>query len=196
MEFGPSYENYTVEELNEALSQLDREAFPDREQKILDELEKRQSANAHSSVEQPEESRLQGIEGQMFSPTQAAVGAFLGGPFASIYFLRKNFETVNDDDGANNATVIGGVIAFVLIIILGFLPENFPNMAIPILTVVITRMLVEKYQCTKQEITSVDSVSFQSNWHVFIAGVISFVAFMVVAVAILLGMDFAGITAL
>ncbi|MGO4894753.1 hypothetical protein [Flavobacterium sp. W21_SRS_FM6] len=130
---------------------------------------------------------------KVYSPTQAALGALLGGPIASAYFIKQNFFALKDDESIKKTNLFGSLaIAFVLAI-LPFLPENFPNMVIPIITIVSTRLLIETFQFKKEDISNSEDLDFQSNWKVFFVGLISLIIFMVIAVSLILTLDALGI---
>ena len=131
---------------------------------------------------------------RVYSPTQAALGAFLGGPKASVFFIKQNFSVLKDGESIKKTNLFGSLaIAFVLAI-LPFLPENFTNMVIPIITIVSTRLLIEKFQFKKEDISNSEDLYFQSNWRVFFVGLISLIIFMIIAVSLILTLDALGIS--
>lgn len=131
---------------------------------------------------------------KVYSPTQASLGAFLGGPIASAYFIKQNFSALNDEESVKNTNKYGSFIIAFLFVILAFLPENLPNMVIPIMTIISTRILVEKYQFKKEDILKSTELDFHSNWRVFFVGLISLVVFIVIGVTLLVVFDLVGIT--
>lgn len=133
---------------------------------------------------------------KVYSPAQASLGAFLGGPIASIFFIKQNFVVLNDEESVKKTNRYGALIIVFLIAILPFLPENFPNMIIPIITIISTRLLVAKFQFTKEVISNNDDLDFHSNWRVFFVSLISLVIFMFIGVSLLLALDFLGIESL
>ncbi len=129
---------------------------------------------------------------RVYSPTQAAMGAFLGGPLASIICLRHNYKVLGNSAGENSVIRYGVVSLIVLLFALPFLPEKFPNMLIPLATIIATRSIVEKHQFTKQAIQASDAFSFQSNWRVFWIGIASLVIFCVIGIAWMIVLDLTG----
>src|SRR6478752_8025106 len=89
---------------------------------------------------------------QVYSPTQAATGAFLGGPLAAIYFIKANYRALGNSAAEKNVTFYGLLATLALMALLPFLPEKFPSMAIPIATLMVTRKLVKQYQFSKHAI--------------------------------------------
>lgn len=130
---------------------------------------------------------------RVYSPTQAALGSFLGGPLASVVFLRWNFQALGNKDAENKTIIFGSIFILALIGILPFLPDKFPNMVIPLATVLGTRMIVEKNQFTKQTISESDSLEFTSNWRVLWVSLLCLFSFFVVAMAVILGLSYLGI---
>ena len=76
---------------------------------------------------------------------------------------------------------------------LPFLPDKFPNMAIPLATIIATRSIVAKYQFTKQDIIESPAMALQSNWRVFWLGLVCAVITFVAIMALMLGLDYFGI---
>ena len=133
---------------------------------------------------------------KVYSPVQASLGAFLGGPIASVFFIKQNFVVLNDDEAVKKTNRYGALVITFFISILPFLPENFPNMIIPIITIISTRLLVEKFQFTKEVISNNDDLDFYSNWRVLFVSLISLVVFMIIGVSLLLALDFFGVESL
>lgn len=121
-------------------------------------------------------------ENKFYSPAQAAMGAFLGGPLASTYFIHQNFKTMNDENGQSQSLMIGLLCSLLMLAILPFLPDNFPSIIIPVITIVSTRLVVEKRQFTKEKIETTDELSFHSNWRVFGVGMASLLLMLVIIV--------------
>ncbi|MGE4543262.1 MAG: hypothetical protein AB7D06_04030 [Pedobacter sp.] len=130
----------------------------------------------------------------IYSPTQAVWGTFLGGPLASVIFLRKNFQVLKNPVAEKKTVLLGTILLLVIIGILPFLPDKFPNMVIPFATTVSTRMIIEKYQFTRQTIVDSDCLTFQSNWCVFFVSIACLVVFFIVAMAFMLSLEYFGIT--
>ena len=129
----------------------------------------------------------------VYSPGQAALGSFLGGPLASVVFVRRNFQALGNSEAEKKTLLFGAILLLALLGLLPFLPDRFPNMAFPIATIVATRAIVEKYQFTKQAIAESTSLAFQSNWRVFFVALLCLVVFFAVAMAVVFGFDYFGI---
>lgn len=112
---------------------------------------------------------------KVYSPIQAALGAFLGGPIASTVFINQNYRAVNNESAQSQSLIIGSLIVLAFILIVPFLPENFPGIIIAIATILATRLIVEKKQFTKEAIEQNDKLTFHSNWRVFGIGLASLI---------------------
>lgn len=130
---------------------------------------------------------------RVYSPAQAATGAFLGGPLASVLCLHQNFRALANKGGERMTRVYGSAVLLLFLGILPFLPEKFPNMAIPLATVISTRMLVEKYQVTKQAVVESDLLQFHSNWRVFGLGMACLLVTFALLLAVIIGLDAMGV---
>lgn len=122
------------------------------------------------------------ISRKVYSPTQAALGTFLGGPAASVYFIAKNYGAMGREDGRMKTILFGSLACAVLLVILPFLPERFPNLTIPLINVVLVRLLVEKNQFTKASIAESSSFTMHSNWRVLGMSLVFFAASFAVIV--------------
>ncbi len=103
---------------------------------------------------------------KVYSPTQAAIGTFIGGPLASLIFIKQNYKALKNHEAERKTLLIGGLSCLVVLAALPFLPEKFPNMVIPIITIAITRAWVEQKQFTKAAIEASEELDFHSNWNV------------------------------
>lgn len=130
---------------------------------------------------------------RVYSPTQASMAAFLGGPLAATVAIAQNFRVLGNDRATGIAAVCGAAVILLMLGTLPFLPENFPNMLIPLVTVVITRTLVEKLQFTKPAIEANEALAFHSNWRVFGMGVGCMLAMMAMIFAAVFGLDALGV---
>ena len=182
----PDYENYNLEELEDILENIDREAYPERTKKVQEERNKKLAEKPDSNPKQSINPKLIGVTGVVYSPTQAALGSFIGGPFASLYFLKTNFEVLRNEKSKKNTIALGSIFIFSLLLILPFLPDNFPNMVIPLLIVTITKALVEKFQFTKEDIEISEGLKYQSNWGILWTSIICLVLLLIAVTVFIL----------
>jgi hypothetical protein len=110
--------------------------------------------------------------GRIYTPTQAAMGALLGGPVGVVYFLWANFNTLQKHTAASNTLKLGvmGIAAIGVSIIL--LPEDFPSLPFTILYVMTSGWVARKYQPSKETIAESEQFSLHSNWRVFGLGLL------------------------
>ena len=132
---------------------------------------------------------------KVYSPTQAALGSFIGGPIGSFYFIKQNFKILGRENAIKKTTTIGGIVIIVFLLILPFIPENLPNFLIPFFTIIITRLIVEKYQFNKGMIIADETLAFHSNWRVFFIGVIALLITLVLIAFVLVLFAMLGIAA-
>lgn len=128
-------------------------------------------------------------QSKVFSPVQAAVGAFLGGPLASTIFISQNFSALNEPEKKSTTLIAGAIIIIALIAVSLNLPENFPGLIFTIATIVATRLIVEKKQFTKEKIDESEQLTFHSNWLVFGIGMLSLLLTFAVAFVLIMAIE-------
>ncbi|HEV8331697.1 MAG TPA: hypothetical protein VGQ22_09795 [Steroidobacteraceae bacterium] len=111
------------------------------------------------------------------------MAAFIGGPIAAVYVLRTNFEEMGRQADARWALIYGLAFIAALFAILPFLPEKFPNVAIPVGYSVAVGQIVEYKQLSKNAIRQSGHYEFQSNWRVMTVSAVSLVLVMVLLIA-------------
>ena len=140
---------------------------------------------------QPPKSELEVVSAnapkRMFSPNQALGAAFLGGPFAATYVIRANYEAMGNTRAALRTLLIGGALSLLLIGTLPFIPSGVPNQVLPLAYSFTTRYVVQSFQMSKTKIASTEGVTFQPNGRVVAIGLVGLVAFLVLALAVVLG---------
>lgn len=118
----------------------------------------------------------------LYSPTQVALGAFLGGPMGVVYFLHANFRTLGEQALATRTWRWGAAFMIAWVAIVPLLPERFPSTPLTIAYVIVARQVSEKHQMTKQAIADSPFYAFHSNWRVF---GLSLLCFLVSLIALL-----------
>jgi hypothetical protein len=118
-----------------------------------------------------------------FSPSQGALGTFLGGPLAGTYYLRANYLALGQPKRAWQATVYGIIASLGILAVLPFLPEKTPNVVIPLAYAITVRLLIERGQLTKQKILESKEWTFHSNWRVAAVAAIGLIVFAMLAAA-------------
>lgn len=130
---------------------------------------------------------------KMFSPVQAGVAAFLGGPLAATYVLRKNFLALGSADRARKTMTWGLLLTALIVLLLPFIPDRFPNIALSIVYLVATNQVVRNYQLTKNQIVESGRYTFQSNWLVFLVIVLAILLLIVVVVPYVMALEAIGV---
>ena len=115
----------------------------------------------------------------LYSPTQIAVGAYLGGPLAGIYLLHANFKALSKDGAARSVLIGGALFMMVLLAVLPFMPHQFPSYVIPISYTLAARGIANGYQMKKPDIATSDKYSFESNWKVTAASILGLLILIV-----------------
>ena len=138
-------------------------------------------------------SKPHGVPLKMYSPGQIRVGTFCGGPLAAIYFLKSNFDEMQEERLSKRTLLLGFGFCIFLLVLSLFLPKAFPKVAIPITYSYLAGHLAETYQMNKTAIIESDHFSTQSNWKVAGVSLIALVAFLIVMVAVLLALNSLGL---
>ena len=129
---------------------------------------------------------------KMFSPVQAGVAAFMGGPLAATYVLRKNFLVLGNMGGARATLTWGFILSALIILIIPFIPDWFPNSASSVIYLVVTSLVVQKYQLAKNQIIESGRYTFQSNWLVLLVIVLAILLLIAVAVPYIMALEAIG----
>lgn len=132
-------------------------------------------------------------ETPIYSPTQAACGALLGGPVGLIYFLHANFGTLGQRRQQTTTLVSGIALLLALIAVLPLLPENVPSLPFTLAYVLVARLVAERQQITKQGIIDSPQYGFHSNWRVAGLGLLCCVGSAAAILGPLLGMEMLGL---
>lgn len=111
----------------------------------------------------------------LYSPTQVAAGALLGGVCGLIYFLWANFDILGNERLARRTLWLGSILFVAMAAIALNLPRNFSGLSIAIIYVVIGRYVAEKFQMSKTAIAESRNFDFRSNWRVLGYGLIALI---------------------
>ena len=137
----PNYDAYSEDQLIQALRVIDKNEDPDRYFQINQLLvTKFMHAASEESV------NLSTPQRKLHSPTQTFVGTYWGGPLYGIYVVRKNFLEMNKPADAKKTLELGMAFLFLLLFLVPFLPDSFPNLAIPIAYSLAATQLVKRHQ--------------------------------------------------
>jgi hypothetical protein len=91
-------------------------------------------------------SRFAEGSGRFYSPWQVAVGALLASPMGGCLFLAWNYGEMGRPEAKRQA-LTGGVVSTALVIGLLFvLPENFPNLVVPMVYTLTIQFIANRSQ--------------------------------------------------
>jgi hypothetical protein len=102
----------------------------------------------------------------MYTPTQIALGTFVGGVVAFVYFLRANFLALGNSEAAHK-TLLGGAVLFAALVGLALaLPRGGGSVGIALIIAGLARWIAERHQMTKDAIAASSDHDFHSSWRV------------------------------
>src|SRR2546430_5404072 len=104
---------------------------------------------------------------KIYSPIQVAVSSFVGGPFAAVFVLWKNFQGLGSTSRAAQTVLWGTLLALLIFAGVAFLPERFPNYVIPIAYGGAAMSIAQQFQLSKKAILESEQYEIRSNWNVF-----------------------------
>ena len=120
----------------------------------------------------------------VYSPRQIIAATFIGGPLAAAYFLKKSFESINKNDLAKKTFYGYLILSAIIIVISPFLPDETPNMLIPIAYLIPVVMILKEHYLTKTQISDSEEYEFESNWKVFGISLAAIVFYMGIFVGV------------
>ncbi len=129
---------------------------------------------------------------KLYSPTQAGVMAFFGGPLAVVYPLWKNFRALDNAEYARNTLFLGIFLCISLIVFIPYLPDSMPSGVIGAIYAMIAGIVASKYQMTKTQIKESNEYTFRSNWNVLGMGILCLVTFVLFALPYIILLDMNG----
>ena len=135
-------------------------------------------------------------EKKLLSPTQIAGGSLWGGPIATVYYLRRNYLSLGKDDYAQKTLLYGTIFIIFFMCFLPFIPEEFPNVVLPLIYCLSAQKIAATTQLEKEKIEQSEEYTFESNWKIFGVGILTLVLLFVMAVIVILGFEAAGFVSL
>ncbi len=76
---------------------------------------------------------------KLFSKAQVSLATFLGAPIAGAILIGKNHKASGHPKAARQSCTVGIVGTAILLIVAFFLPDNFPNVVLPIASLIAVR---------------------------------------------------------
>jgi hypothetical protein len=124
---------------------------------------------------------------RLYSPTQVALGTFLGGIGGLVYFLRANFLALDQPVAARN-TVLGGAAALLAIVLISMHLPGGGGIGFSIAAVLLARWIAERHQMSKEAIEASSDHDFHSSWRVFLIALACFVVTLVLVLALFMAL--------
>ena len=121
----------------------------------------------------------------VYSPTQGAVGTFLGGPLPAVYFLCVNYAALEQPRRVRAALAWGLAASLAFLLLFPFIPERVPRFLFPLAMSWAARLLIEKGQFSKEAIAASGRFRFQSNWRVAGVSLLGMLVFLALAFAVI-----------
>jgi hypothetical protein len=188
----PNYESCSSDELQNILSHIDHDAWPDRVLKIKALLADRIQDEESKIVEVVDKTNAVDV----FSPRQIFLGSYLGGPVAALYYLKSNYRVLNNTVAEKSVLFAGGIFIALLTVSLLNIPDNFPRLAIPLFYSGIALLISENLQINKKTEATSKKYRFCSSWRVTKIAIVSLVGYLIVAFGLLYGIESSRLTQL
>ena len=130
---------------------------------------------------------------KMYSPTQVAVGTFVGGPLTIAFLMGANFNALGRSDLKTKTWlwVLAGTVLMVTISM--FLPSNIGGIPVSGALAVLAYQLTNSKQLSKVDIETAIDYEFQSNWRVFGFSLLAILLVFVFAIMVIVPLDMAGL---
>ncbi|MBS0210095.1 MAG: hypothetical protein JSS27_14195 [Planctomycetes bacterium] len=120
---------------------------------------------------------------KLYSPQQVALATFLGAPIAGTWFLFQNYRQSGRAGAGVQALVLGLLATVALLTLSSFLPENFPNIALPLVQVFAMLYIAKALQGKEVEAHVAQGGQLGSWWAVVGIGLLCLIVIVGVFVA-------------
>jgi hypothetical protein len=126
--------------------------------------------------------------GKLYSPGQVAAAAFLGAPIGAVILMAANYRLLGRARSRRIALIagIGGTAALLLVSF--FLPEKFPNSALPIAYTIALRTIADRLQGPAYAAHLAAGGARQSHWRVVGIALACLSGLLVLMIAVVLAM--------
>lgn len=132
----------------------------------------------------------------VLSPNQILGSSLWGGPIAAVYYLRRNYLALGKEELAQKALILGVIFIALLLGLIPFLPEKFPNMALPLIYCLSAKQIATTTQLEKINIEQNDAYTFESNWKILGVGFLTLISFLVISILVIFMLDAIGFLSL
>jgi hypothetical protein len=111
------------------------------------------------------------------------LGTFLCGPLAGLWYIKCNYEALGRQDLSGKAIHWGSAISALIMVMMPFVPENFPVFLMPLAYSFLAGYVAEVHQVNTTALAGSDRFAAHSNWSCAGNGAIAFAVVFVIAVA-------------
>ena len=129
----------------------------------------------------------------LYSPNQILAVAFIGGPIATVLALKHNYDALGNAIGAELVMRWGIAFVVALLSLMPFLPQDFPQMVIPLAYSFAARSIADGSQRSREQIAQDEHLDFIPTGQLVRFSLVHLVLFMILSVAWLLALDHFGI---
>jgi hypothetical protein len=157
------------------------------------ELSTEVSTPASANPERPATTNGPASKRAIYTPFQVRVASFIGGPIAPVYTLYANFKQLNDERRARLTLLLGIAFNALLLAVLPFLPERFPRQIVPLAYAIAAGEFAKSMQLTKDQVEMSTQYRRHTGWRVAGVSVVSFIAFVIVALPLLVALHAVGV---
>ena len=122
----------------------------------------------------------------LYSPWQASAFFFIGGPFASTYFLYANFNAVGKPVMARVTAFVGVLLTTAFIPAAVYLFNSIEIGLVQVANFFITRWIVGRFQMKEADIEASETYEHQPNRKVAKVNIVAFLAFLALYLIVLI----------
>lgn len=130
----------------------------------------------------------------LYSPNQVLAAAFLGGPLAALYALKRNFDTLGNPAAGALVVRWGMAMVVALLSMLPFLPQDFPQLLLPLAYSFAARAVASASQLSREQIAAdPERYQFLPLSQLVLHSLLAMMAFMALTIVWYSLLDSAGI---
>lgn len=133
---------------------------------------------------------------KLYTPLQVVMGTFFGGPVAATYFIKQNYDAVFDTSRSSKTLIIGSVFSLVFLLVIPFIPEWVPGVAVYMPYLVFVSTFSNKHLVSKNTIVDSDEYVAHSSLKVFLFSILIMALYMVLMFVYMFGLAAAGLIAI
>jgi hypothetical protein len=130
-------------------------------------------------------------QGKLYRDRNLWIATFLGGPLAAGYIIAENFKALSEPSNASKTWIYSTLISLVVLVMAFYIPASvpFPNQIIPIISIVISHLILTNLQGSKIKKHIEAGGQLYSGWRSVAIGLIFLVITIVIILGVLLAAD-------